>query len=170
MNFVVKEQQKINNQAKQIIADNLYMTVAVADKSGSPWIFNAYFVNDRKYNLYWYSSRKTLHSQILQSNPQAAIVIFNSQATGDETDAVYFKAKTSEVKNKKELLKGLSLYARKLYQKKTDISRFVKGISDFKGLSELRLYKAEPLEISKLAPSRIYRNKYLDSRLKVRLP
>ena len=50
---------------------------------------------------------------------------------------------------------------------KTGAERFMKQYKDFEGLSKLRMYKAIPLEFYKLAPSEMFNDKFIDSRIKV---
>ncbi len=162
----------IEEKTKQILDDNLYMTLSVSSKAGEPWIANAFFAYDKKLNLYWYSSKETKHSHYIKENPNVALAIFNSTAVGGEVDAVYIKATASEVSSQSELLHGLHIYGSKMLQtgfiKRGNVfEKFVNGISDFLGESVLRLYKATPQEIYKLAPSQIVNDKFVDSRIPV---
>ncbi len=159
----------VREKTKKIIEENLYLTIAVSDLGGKPWIANLYYAPDRDYNFYWYSSKKTVHSRLIEKNPEVALSIFDSRAVDDEIDGVYIKARAFEVKSKAELIKGLTCYAKKMFTKRTDITRFVKQYKDFRGTSVLRLYKAVPTKFYKLAPSEIYNEKYIDSRLEVKL-
>ena len=148
------------------------MTLSVSGKAGEPWIANVFFAYDKKLNLYLYSSKETKHSSYIKENPNVALAIFNSTAVGDEVDAVYIKATASEVSSKSELLHGLHTYGSKMLKtgfiKQGNVyERFVNGISDFLGESVLRMYKATPQEIYKLAPSQIINDKFVDSRILV---
>jgi len=163
-----------NIKAKEIIRKNLYMTIAVSSKDGDPWIANIYFACDDKYNFYWYSSVNTLHSALLKENPIVAISVFNSTAVGDDVDAVYIKANVQEVSSKLGLVKGLSVYGKKMLktgfaESKIQVQRFIKQYKDFQGISKLRLYKATPIKVWKLAPSEMFNEKFIDSRIEVNL-
>jgi len=46
---------------------------------------------------------------------------------------------------------------------------FVKSVHDFEGLSKIRMYKAIPKNIYKLVPSVVYNDKYVDSRIEIKL-
>jgi len=166
----------MDNQEKieKLIKDNLYMTISVATLDGNPWIANLYYAFDSKYNFYWYSSKNTKHSNLIADNPKIVVSIFNSTATGDDVDAVYIEAQAHEVTNRGELLKGLSAYGKKMLKTgfvdgKKKMEQFVNSEKDFQGKSVLRMYKAIPTKIWKLAPSDVYNNKYIDSRIEVRL-
>lgn len=157
----------------KLLKENLYLTLAVADKKGTPWIANLYYAYDNDYSIYWYSSKETVHSKLIRQNPKVAISIFNSTAVGDDVDAVYIEAKAHEVTSKVELLKGLAVYATKMiktkFAKKDASARFKKQYKDFQSKSKLRMYKATPVKVYKLAPSEMYNEKFVDSRIEVKL-
>jgi hypothetical protein len=76
------------------------------------------------------------------------------------------------VTNKGELIKALRLYGGKMLKtglvpSLTDVKQFIQSYTDFLGESELRLYKAIPSKIYKLAPSKVINGKYIDSRIEV---
>ena len=150
---------------KRMIEENLYLTISVCDLSGHPWIANLFYVFDRNYNFYWYSPKTSKHSKLIQENSNVAISIFNSQATGDEIDAVYVKAKAYMLDDRKKMLRVLLLYGKKMLKakfvnSKDDLKNLINNAKDFTKESPLRLYKATPEEIFKLAPSQIYHDKY----------
>jgi nitroimidazol reductase NimA-like FMN-containing flavoprotein (pyridoxamine 5'-phosphate oxidase superfamily) len=72
------ENKKYATQAKAIIKNNIYLTLATATKDGKPWISPLFFAYDNDFNLYWVSSKNSLHSKLIRSNPRVAIVIFDS--------------------------------------------------------------------------------------------
>lgn len=161
----------MDNKAQEIIESNVYLSMAVTDNL-SPWIFNAYYVFDGEINFYWYSRKNSRHSKIIATNQKVAFCIFDSRSVGDSVDAVYVQANAKEVKDPVEISKVLVLYAKKMLKTNfikqgTSYKRFVKGIEDFADKSPLRLYKATIKEIWRLAPSKIYNEKYIDSRIKV---
>ena len=161
-------------KVRRIIEENLYLTISVCDKSGNPWIANLYYVVDNQYNFYWYSPKTALHSLTIRDNPNVAIAIFNSTAVGDDVDAVYIQAKAYEVTSKLELVAGLRIYAQKMIktgfaESKQMAGRFMKQYQDFQGLSKLRMYKAVPERVWKMAPSEMYNDKFVDSRIEVDL-
>src|SRR5258706_2384593 len=94
---------KYTQKAKQIISENIYMTIASASIEGKPWISPVFFAYDDKYNMYWVSSKMSHHSQLIRSNPQVAIVIFNSQASEGDGEGVYFEANIEELSNEAQI-------------------------------------------------------------------
>ena len=161
-------------KTRQIIDDNLYMTIAVASKMGEPWIANIYFACDDKYNFYWYSPVNSQHSELIRANSQIAISIFNSMAIGPAVDAVYLKATAEEVSDRTELLKGLTIYGMKMLKTgfaktQVQVTNFIKQYQDFQGISKIRLYKATPIKIWKLGQSKVFNDKFVDSRIEIDL-
>ncbi|MCC7304209.1 pyridoxamine 5'-phosphate oxidase family protein [bacterium] len=153
----------------RIISANLYMCVATATKTGTPWISQVYFVTDQQNNFYWYSGINTRHSNLISNNPRVALSIYDSHAVGDTVYALYVKAICNAVTEKKTLIQILGLYASKMFRtgfigSKSEIHSFTSGISDFLGNSQLRFYKATPYEISLLGQSTMINNKFLDHR------
>lgn len=148
------------------------MTISVADKQGEPWIANIYFTYDNRFNFYWYSPKDSVHSKYIRENPQIAISIFDSTAVGDDVDAVYIKAKAVEVTNKIDLVKGLTIYGKKMLDtgfanSKKQVTKFIKKYRDFQSVSKIRMYKAVPEKVWKLAPSEMFNDKFVDSRIEV---
>ncbi len=163
----------LKNKIDKILQENLYMTISVASKSGDPWISNLYYVYDKNYNFYWYSPKDSLHSQRIKENPTVALAIFNSTAVGDDVDAVYIKAKAYEITSKSELVKGMILYAGKMiktkFANKSSAERFIKQYKDFQGLSNLRMYMAVSEKFWKPSPTEMFNDKFVDSRIEVKM-
>jgi len=86
---------------------------------------------------------------------------------------VYIKAKAYEITNKSELVKGMVLYAGKMiktkFANKASVERFIKQYKDFQGLSKLRMYKAVPEKFWKPAPTEMFNDKFVDSRIEVKM-
>lgn len=164
---------KHKEKAIEILKNNLYLTISTSTKTGKPWIANLYYTHDKQYNFYWYSPKDSVHSTNIRNNNKVALSIFDSNAVGDDVDAVYIEAVAHEVSDKKELIKGLTLYASKMvktkFTNKTSAKRFIKQYGDFTGLSKLRMYKAVPIKVYKLAPSEMFNEKFIDSRIEVNL-
>lgn len=164
----------IEAKARKIVNENLYLTVSVCSTDGKPWIANLYYAVDKELNFYWYSPKTSLHSSIIRDNPSVALAIFNSTAIGDDVDAVYVQANAHEVTNKVELLTGLRVYAQKMlrtgFVASTKMAgRFMKQYQDFQGLSKLRMYKAVRERVWKMAPSEVFNDKFVDSRVELQL-
>ena len=152
-------------KAKQIIADNIYMTIATASKSGKPWISPVFFSYDQDYNLYWVSSKNSLHSKLIRSNQQVAIVIFDSKAPEGAGDGVYFKARAMELSDKTQISIAMEI----LGQRVTKDEFKIKELSEVSGNGIWRIYKATPYEISKLTEGETINGQYVDKRIEVKL-
>jgi uncharacterized protein YhbP (UPF0306 family) len=157
---------------EKILSENLYITLSSCDIKGNPWISNLYYVYDKGFNFYWYSPRASKHSMLILNNPNVALCLFNSTAVGDDVSALYIQAKAYEITDKKELTKGLLLYGKKMLKTKFVTGKkayieFVNSFKDFEGVSPIRLYKAIPEKMWKLAPSEVFNNKYVDSRIEL---
>jgi hypothetical protein len=103
-----------------------------------------------------------------------AICIFDSTAVGDAVKALYIQAQAQVVTDIKEMAKGLILYGNKMLHTKFITGKeayisFINSLKDFAGNSPIRLYKATVEKTWKLAPSELYKDKYLDSRIAVDL-
>ena len=163
----------LKKKADKILQENLYLTISVASKDGSPWIANLYYVYDNNYTFYWYSPKNTIHSRRIKENPNVALAIFDSMAVGEDVDAVYIKAKAYEITSKSDLIKGLALYAAKMiktkFANKTSADRFIKQYKDFQELSKLRMYKAIPEKFWKPSPAEMFNGKFVDSRIEVKM-
>ncbi|HAM37352.1 MAG: hypothetical protein US24_C0011G0005 [candidate division WS6 bacterium GW2011_GWC2_36_7] len=158
---------------KQILKDNLYATLSTSTPEGDPWISNIYFVYDSDYNFYWYSPKDSIHSKTIKDNPSVALCIFDSHEV-ENVEAIYIKGKACEVTDAKELAKGLLLYGKKMLDTKFVTGKkayieFVNNLKDFEGQSPIRMYKVIPEKMWKLAPSQIYHDKYVDSRIEIPL-
>lgn len=174
INKIIEREIIMKDKVKQIIAENIYMTISVASTKGNPWVANLYFACDKKYNFYWYSPTDSIHSKYIRENPQVAISIFDSTAIGDNVDAVYIKANAVEVTNKIEIVKGLTIYGKKMLEtgfanSKAQVEKFIKQYKDFQGASKIHMYKAVPEKVWKLAPSEMFNDKFVDSRIEVNL-
>jgi uncharacterized protein YhbP (UPF0306 family) len=166
--------ESYTQKAKQIISENLYLTISVTTLTGDPWIANLFFACDQNYNFFWYSGVNSTHSQTIRENREVAISIFNSTKVGEKVDAVYIKASAFEISEKEELKDALSVYSQKLLEtsflslqeEKVD---FESKYNDFLPESGLRFYKACPKKIWKLGPTKTFNEKYLDQKIEIDL-
>lgn len=79
-------------------------------------------------------------------------------------DGLYIKGRAREV-SKKELGQVLPLYTNKLYKKILDKTKH--DASDFLNKSPLRMYVAIPQKSWLIGPAKMYKGKYLDSKVGV---
>jgi len=153
-----------SEQAKKIIASNIYMTVATASKESKPWISPVFFAYDKTYNLYWASNKDALHSKLIRQNNDVAIVIFDSRAPEGEGDGVYFEAIAEEMKDSPEQKIAMSIL-----NKRMTVEKFKIDEEDVAENGEWRVYKATPIKITKLTEGRYINGQYVDERTEVKL-
>ncbi len=156
---------KYLQKAKEIIASNIYMTIATSDKSGKPWISPVFFAYDDSNNLFWVSNKESRHSKLIKENPQVAIVIFDSSAPEGEGDGVYFEAKVEELKDKEKIDQALEVFNKRVTKEEFRVKRIQDVTSD----GVWRVYKAVPLEVSKLTEGEFINGQYVDKRVEIDL-
>ena len=152
-------------QAKKIITDNIYMTIATASPDGNPWISPVFFAYDDVYNLYWVSDRNSRHSNLIRENNKVAIVIFDSSAPEGEGDGVYFEARVVELNNTQEIKKGMLILSARVTQEEFRI----KKVGEVSEEGVWRIYKATPQKISKLKKGEYVNEQYVDRRIEIDL-
>ena len=152
-------------QAKKIITDNIYMTIATASPDGKPWISPVFFAYDDVYNLYWVSDRNSRHSNLIRENNKVAIVIFDSSAPEGEGDGVYFEARVVELNNTQEIKKGMLILSARVTQEEFRI----KKVGEVSEEGVWRIYKAIPQKISKLKEGEYVNKQYVDRRIEIDL-
>jgi|SRR5579872_1514815 len=152
-------------QAKQIIKDNIYLTIATTSLNGKPWISPVFFAYDENYNLFWVSNKNSRHSKLIMENPEVAIVIFNSKAPEGEGDGVYFESKVIILEDEKEVRQAIEVL-----DKRVSKDQFrLKGIQEVTGEGVCRIYKAVPYRITKLTEGEYINGQYVDKRVEVKL-
>lgn len=123
--------------AEQILASNLYMTLATADASGLPWASPVYYAPSAdRTELYWVSRPVTRHSRNLEARPELAIVIFDSTAAVYTGQAVYNEA-IGGIVPAEELERGMGVFAERSRQDGEDWT-----LAEVRSPAELRLYRA----------------------------
>lgn len=149
-----------NEIARKIIKDNIYMTIATADKSGEPWISPVVFGYDEDYNLYWMSDKNSKHSKLISQNNKVAIVIFDSKAPEGTGDGVYTVGRAAELLER-ELSKATKIHADRFGKEPTPIGKFL-------GESPMRYYKFTPDIFWKLQDPVLVKGQYVDYRVEVK--
>lgn len=123
-------------KARKIIEENIYLTLATADKDGLPWVSPLYCVHDEKINFYWTSSPDSRHSRNLKENGNnAAFVVFDSNAKTGTGEGVYFEGEVNEILDEVELSRVVKIF----YAQR---GREPKPISGFLHEAPRRMYKA----------------------------
>ncbi|MBI4098194.1 MAG: pyridoxamine 5'-phosphate oxidase family protein [Candidatus Levybacteria bacterium] len=152
-------------KAKQILAENIYCTIATSSLTGTPWISPVFFGYDEDFNIYWISDKDAKHSRLIRQNPHVAIVIFNSQAPEGKGDGVYIEADVYELASKDEVKKGVKIRDSRAKIKKFRVQKIEEVMND----SAWRVYKAVPKTISKLTKGEYVNGQYVDKRIEIPL-
>lgn len=90
------DEQQRNQFARDIIKNNIYLTLATAD--GEPWVAPVYYCVDDKYNFYFMSQMDSLHTQHILKNPVVAFAIFDSHQKEGTGNGIQGKGKAYLVK------------------------------------------------------------------------
>ena len=152
-------------KVKKIIEENIYCTIAMTSLDGKPWVSPVFFVYDENYNIYWVSNKNSEHSRLLRVNPQAAIVIFDSQAPEGAGDGVYIKARVEELSNEEEIKEAIKFLNKRVTKEKFR----VKGLGEVTADGVWRIYKALPETISTLTEGEYINGQYVDKRVEINL-
>lgn len=126
--------------ARDIIDSNLYMVLGTADKNGQPWVSPVYYSVSQYKEFYWVSSPEAKHSRNLSKCSQISIVIFDSQVSVGEGQAVYMLAKAAEV-TESNIEHGLMIYNRQFPQPARQGVRIIKPV-EVRSPALYRLYQA----------------------------
>jgi nitroimidazol reductase NimA-like FMN-containing flavoprotein (pyridoxamine 5'-phosphate oxidase superfamily) len=153
------------DKAKKIIDDNIYCVISSSSKDGKPWISPVFYGYDEDYNIYWISDKDSRHSELIRTNPQVAIVIFNSQAPEGEGDGVYFEANVEEINYREEAQRAYEIRDRRA--KKAEFK--VKKVEEVIGEGQWRVYKAIPYSVTKLSSGEYVNGQYVDKRYEIEL-
>ena len=130
-----------NARAKEIIAQNIYLTMATSDSAGNPWVSPVYCAYDDHYNFYWTSTPAAQHSKNLKENSgKIAFVIFDSGVHEGTGEGVYFEGIAYEIEDEKEV----NIASQVCYFRK---NKPPKSADNFLGASPRRMYKATPSRV-----------------------
>ena len=69
------------------------MTLGTADESGRPWVSPVWFAHSGYREFFWVSSPDARHSINLAARPEVGIVMFDSQVSPAEAEAVMWKSR-----------------------------------------------------------------------------
>lgn len=152
-------------KARKILEENIYCVIASSSKNGEPWISPVFYGYDEDYNIYWISDKDSKHSDLIRSNPQVSIAIFNSQLPEGKADCVYLQANVEEINNSEEAEK-----AYRIRDKRAKVEEFkVKSVKEVTGDGQWRVYKATPYNVSKLGKGEQINGQYVDKRYEIEL-
>lgn len=120
--------------AKEIIDENLYLTLATMGDAGV-WASPLYYCTDRDYNFYFISQLSSLHTQNLLKNPDVSFAIYNSTAPEGKGVGVQGAGKVRLLKSLESIREGLKYYSTSFIECKP---------GDFSEGSPYRLFALEP--------------------------
>lgn len=150
-------------KTREILASNIYCTIATATSEGKPWISPVFFAIDEKHSIYWVSNKNALHSNLIRKNPQIAIVVFNSQALEGDGDGVYIDARAEELSDMVDLETAIEIYN----QRSTKEEFRIGSLEEVTDKGEWRIYKATPIKIEKLTQGEYVNGQYVEKKVDV---
>lgn len=153
------------HKAKVITKQNRFITLSTSTKKGEPWITPVFYAYDDDFNLYWVSSKGARHSKNIRSNPNVAIVIFDSTKGEGEGDALYIEAEVEELSYGNKIEDGMKYYDSRA--SKADLK--IKDPKNVIGSAEWRFYKATPKVVYKSGNPKTVKGQYVDTRTKIDL-
>ncbi len=141
----------LNKQARKIIEDNIYLSLATTDGS-IPWISPLYYVFDGKYNFYFISDKNSQHALNIAKNPNVAFSIFDSREIPDNVNGLQTKA-TCETVNITELPHAIkTIFSRKWSEIFKSRFKDVLDPQTYLKLTNFRVFKITPSAFYMLDP------------------
>jgi hypothetical protein len=95
---------KPNAKAQAILDRINYITLATVSDDGEPWNSPVYCAYDADYNVYWGSHVGSQHSQNIQANGKAFIVVYDSTVAPGLGSGVYIQATCIEITDPNEIV------------------------------------------------------------------
>ncbi len=153
--------KNFTEQAKKILQDILYLTLATCDKQNQPWNSPVYSAFDEKYNFYWVSWADNQHSKNIRENPNVFGVVYDSTVPEGTGVGVYMQGKAYQlgIADIVEMAHACLL----MYKRK---SKKPRSAEEFLGLFPRRIYKFVPEKIWVNGGSDIQGN-YIDERVEI---
>lgn len=130
----------LSKQAKEIINEREYITIASVSEDGQPWNTPVYSAFDENFTFYWGSHKDAQHSQNIEHNEKVFIVIYDSTVPAGEGEGVYVQAVATQLTSETEKDK-----AHKLIQGRRP--NWYWRRHEFDGETPLALYKAVPRNV-----------------------
>ena len=137
---------------RAILDANSYMTLSTADADGVPWATPVWFATENYRDLYWASVPDARHSRNLAVRPQLSIVVFDSTAKPDDTQAVYMAATATQVTD--DVAAGIATFSR--VSVRQGLGEW--AVARVTGDARHRLYRATVTELYLKDPTRDIRH------------
>lgn len=98
--------------AKAVLDAINYVTIATICEDGSPWnTAVAAFHFDGDYSLYWTSWQGNRHSQNIQANGKAFVVVYDSTPSNNQPSAgVYVQGRAAELTDEQEVMQAALVF------------------------------------------------------------
>jgi pyridoxine/pyridoxamine 5'-phosphate oxidase len=104
---------RVNEEAvtlgREIVDAGVYMTLATADASGSPWASPVWFAHRGYSEFVWISKPDARHSRNIAERPEVAIAIFDSRVPPGTGRGVYLRADAHQLEGD-ELAAGIEVF------------------------------------------------------------
>ena len=124
--------------ARTLIDEAMYMTLATADAEGRPWASPLWFAHAEYTQFLWLSKPDARHSRNLASRPEVAIVVFDSTVPIGGAEAVYVEGVAEELTGP-ERDPALAIYS----ARSKAVGAREWSLADVTPPAELRLYRAK---------------------------
>ena len=136
------KQKDLNIKAKEIIKDNIYLTLATSDGEEA-WATPLYYCSDNEYNFYFISQLDSLHTVNFLKNPKVSFAIFDSHQPEGQGNGVQGNGKVSLLEGDKEITDALKYYS----------TTFIDlNLKSFKNNSPYKLFKLSTKQFFVLDP------------------
>lgn len=156
----------MEEKAKRILINNLFMTLATVSFDGQPWSTPVFYALGDKYNIYWYSRKDARHSQNIKENNKASASIFSLEGE-DKMVGVYIEGLAIELAEE-ELGYATEMYAKKSATNEEEHAQMI-AIEDFLGDAPVRMYKLIPEKVYISGEATRWNGKWMDTRIEVSL-
>ena len=132
--------------AHGLLEANDYLTLGTVNADGTPWTTPFYFAADGLTDVYWVSSRTSLHSVNVEARPEVSLVVFDSTVPAYHGRALYAVGSASVVEDA-EVERGLSVYPGPESRGGSPLTA-----DEVTGDSPWRLYRAQATQVWVLCP------------------
>lgn len=147
-NLEVVTVPQLDAHAREVVAANLYATLATVGPDGTPWASPVCFATDDYRHYYWVSKVDATHSTNLGGHSRVRLVIFDSTVRPYHGRAVYLSGEAG-VLDGADLTHGIEVYPGQLAARQgaTPVT-----LEDVTAPSPYRLYRAAATEAYVLCP------------------
>jgi nitroimidazol reductase NimA-like FMN-containing flavoprotein (pyridoxamine 5'-phosphate oxidase superfamily) len=125
------------NAAREIVDTSSYLTLATAGADGVPWASPVWFAHDDYRTFYWMSQPTARHSRNIAARAEIGIVIFHSNVSPGDRNAVFVEAVAEQVPDA-DLDRVVAIYSAR------SVARGLEALSlqEVAGAASFRLYRA----------------------------